>query len=326
MSELNNTKNCHYVQRAYLKEFACNKKKTHIFLFDKYTLESKPEKIKECATIAFYYPQWLEVWLNRNIETYGIESIRKLIYTKNTNQLNLSDKENIAKWISIQLIRTPEFDNFLVESIKLFLNYAKKQDYAEMPKRSIENFEYMENQLRNLNDYSPVFKRILWDFMKSHNFYTKLVSQYKWVIFENKTKLRILTSDNPIILNYLKNPNEVPFTIRPLFYGNDFIMSLRSIDVDISDDLSFYIPLNPELTLYLNKDFHKYMNYHQLNNENHVIGINKLISLQSTRYIFSNNNEFNHVLMALRKYPEARFKKKPRVKIKSVDLKSFPDV
>ena len=28
---MSNTTNCHYVQRAYLKEFACNEKKTHIY-------------------------------------------------------------------------------------------------------------------------------------------------------------------------------------------------------------------------------------------------------------------------------------------------------
>ena len=153
--------------RAYLKEFASNYKKTHIFSFDKHLLESKPEKIKDCARAAFYYPQWLEDWLNQNVENYGIESLRKLIYHKNFYKLNSSEKLAIAKWIFIQFIRTPEFEYILTESLKLHIQEAKKINDPAMTRHSIENFEVLEGQLNNLDDFSPSFKRVLWEFVKN---------------------------------------------------------------------------------------------------------------------------------------------------------------
>jgi len=326
MSNTKRTENSHYVQKAYLKEFASNDKKTHIFCFDKYTLKSKIEKIKDCATSAFYYPQWLEEWLNQKVENYGIESVRKLIYQKNFNQLNPSEKIDIARWIFIQFIRTPEFESILTNSLKLHIKEAKKYNHPAMTRRSIENYESIENQLKKQDDYSPDFKRVLWDFMKNtYKLHHKLVSEYQWVIFENKTRTRFLTSDNPIILNYLKDPKAVPFNFKPLWYGNDFIVHLLSIEMDIPDAINFYVPLNPDLLLYITKESTKYKNYQPLKNAYSIIDINKMLSLQSTRFLFSNKEEFQHVFMALRQFPEARFKKKSRLKIKSMDLKTSPD-
>ncbi len=86
-----------------------------------------------------------------------------------------------------------------------------------------------------------------------------------------------------------------------------------------------YVPLNPDLLLYITKESNKYKNYQPLKNAYSIIGINKILSLQSTRFLFSNKEEFPHVLIALRQYPEARFKEKSRIKIKSMNLKTSPD-
>ncbi len=317
------TENCHYVQRAYLKEFASNDKQTHIFSFDKYQLKSNFEKIEECAKAAYYYPQWLEEWLNQNVENYGIESLRKLTYQKNFYKLNSIEKLDIAKWIFIQFIRTPEFENLLTESLKLHIQEAKKINHPAMTKRSIENYEYLERQLNKLDDYSPSFKRVLWDFMKNTTkLHSKFINEYKWIVLENTTKFRFLTSDNPIILNYSKDPHSVPFHFKPLWYGNNFIVHLKSIDMEIPEVVNFYVPLNPNLLLHIIKNNRNYKKYLPLRNAYSILEINKMISVQSTRYLFSNVDDFQHVLLALRQYPEAQFKEKPRIKMRGMNLKT----
>ena len=108
------TKNSHYVQQAYLKNFACNKKKTHIWEFDKYTnaISDTPKKIKEVAKKDYFYPQWVEMWFNQNVESDAIQVIRNFSFHKSVSKLKNYEKKILLDWIFIQLVRTVGFQIF----------------------------------------------------------------------------------------------------------------------------------------------------------------------------------------------------------------------
>ena len=319
MNSEKNPKNCHYVQQAYLKNFACNVEKTHIWCFDKFTNEITRKEIIDVASSNFFYPKWLEKWLNQHIELFGIEALRRLIYKKKFNSLAYSDKLSIARWINIQFVRTPEFQNIIFQAIDKFVNDLKEYKYPLFTKYDIKNFENFERELKNSPDHDPIFKSLLWNYMKNEDdFAHQLISSYHWILFKNPWEYGFFTSDNPVTINFLQNPMEVPLNISILWGPKNFIMQPISLSINIPSSLCFYVSLKPNLLLYIYNTPGKYRPINKIKSVNDVIGINRLITLQSTQYIFSNENEFQHAKLALKMYPAARFKREDRVKIKNI--------
>ena len=125
----------HYVQRAYLKNFACDEKKVFIWVFNKYkrVLSDNPKRIRDIAKKFFYYPRDLETWFGNNIEDKGI--IARISEVLNIELKNL-DLQN--RWFSV-VVKSRKTDKrqgvyffpaFLVPILEHYIK-ALKIEYSE---------------------------------------------------------------------------------------------------------------------------------------------------------------------------------------------------
>ncbi|MFW9874231.1 MAG: DUF4238 domain-containing protein [Candidatus Thorarchaeota archaeon] len=323
MERENKTKNCHYVQRAYLKNFGCYSKNTHIYVFDKWLNEVyiEPKKIKEVAVEDFFYPQWLEEWLNQNIESYGIEAIRNLIINKDVNNLSEAEQRRLINWINLQFIRTPEFQKMLFSAINQLFKLVENREIPSIQTEFIEEFIKNERNIANLPHYEDQIKRLLWNFIQDvFMFNQELLNTHQFSIIENKTEFNYYTSDNPVVIAK-QSGNYIPFEIQISWIGNQkFINISDSLKLWIDPQTNFFLPLTPDVLLVIWNKKQKVPEFSIQKSLQHVYKINTLITTQSTRYIFSQSKEFQLAFKAIEEFPGSRKKGINRVRPKYLHI------
>ena len=105
-------KRTHFVQQAYLKNFSRKTKKGFfLYRFDKKTENIQYLNIKKIAVEKFFYPPEVENWLATEIEAKGIYIINNIIEKKCIDNLSVSEKECLIRWILVQDTRTREMRN-----------------------------------------------------------------------------------------------------------------------------------------------------------------------------------------------------------------------
>ena len=310
MNDKNQTKNCHYVQQAYLKNFACNKKKTHIWEFDKHInkISDAPKKIKKVAKKDYFYPQWLEEWFSQNIENDGIQVIKKLTYYKVISKLEDEEKRILLEWIFIQLVRTIGFQNFFFQSLNTFFKKLEDKNIPAIPSQLIQDFIHNNYDLRKISKVKSQFQSILWSFMLNKVYFSDFIlANHRCSIIENRTDYDYLTSDSPVIyfcFNTVKTPMKFDFE----WYGNNEFFDPKVIKFKFDLSITYQIPLSSKLLLIIcNKDYDVRDHVYQ-DDIKHVIKMNELITTRAYRYVFAEKQDFKHALLALERFPESRFK------------------
>lgn len=317
------TKNCHYVQQAYLKNFACNQKKSRVFVYDKLLnkILEKTKKIKNIANKDYFYPQWLEDWLNQHIELYGIDVIRKLSYRKNLNILSDVEKSSLLNWINVQFIRTLEFQYLIFSALNKFFELTEGMNVPAIPSKFIEDFKEHERNIQKLPKYESVIKKLLHNFIKNNiDFNKELSTTHQWVLIENQTPFEYYTSDNPVIIGGEKSIF-VPFEIKLEWIGNQNFLKPKTISVSIDPSINFFLPLTPRLLLLIwNKNI-TLPSFSIQNDINHINKFNTLIVTQCTRYVFSQTKNFDIAINARKQFPESILKDKNRIRSRTLNIK-----
>lgn len=324
MERENKTKNCHYVQQAYLKNFGCYSKKTHIYVFDKWLRKvySEPKKIKDVAVEDFFYPQWLEKWLNQNIEFYGIEAIKNLINNKDINKLSESEQKRILNWINLQFIRTPEFQKILFNAINQLFQTVENRELPSIPPTFIEQFVENERNIVKLPHYKDQIRRLLWGFIQNvFSFNKELLNTHQFSLIENHTEFNYYTSDNPIVIA-TQNNIYIPFELQINWIGNQNLMNFyNSLKLLIDPQINFFLPLTPSLLLVIWNNEQKVPNFSIQESLDHIYKINTLVTTQSTRYIYSQSKDFQLAFKAIEEFPDSRKKEITRVRPKYLHIK-----
>ena len=224
MNKTQETKNCHYVQQAYLRNFASNTNRTRIWQFDKKKDEVKERQIKKVAKQDYFYEQAVENWLKDNVEVRGIKAIRKLIRFKDLDILTTNERKNIVLWVIVQNERTLLRRIDLENSSRLFMEKLSKfENIPKIPENYTINGEQMQYEIMNkMIDLVP------------------FLLNYHWVLLENNTDIDFYTSDQVITMG-----NSFRRSIKKKIGFNPFIGGLGYL----VDGIELHIPLNPHLLL-----------------------------------------------------------------------------
>lgn len=268
MKEKNKVKKQHYVPRLYLKNFSINER---IFSFDKNQNKTIATNIKDIATKNYFYDdQKLDKVTSEQTYEKALSDMEGIfdkylqIFIQNLNSgysglSNIDFKSTISEFIAIQLFRTPSHNKhleYLTEILNKEINNWINKD--SKIKKLIPNIDFLENfggNLENLNrSASLIFDKI-------------------WVIWHNNTRLKFITSDNPV----------VGFT-EPLKEGYEI-----------------YFPINPEYSISL-YDKNKYSEFQELDGniikvgEESVLYYNDLIFKSAERNFYSINDDFDYLI------------------------------
>ncbi len=295
----------HYVQQAYLKNFACDKNPNTIWMMDKRKKEiyEEEQEIKECAQYWFFYPQELEDWLNKNIENDGIKIIKKLLYHQDYNKLSDSEKKNLFEWIFVQYIRTPDFVNYVINTFNKLLSYISQKKEFILPKEIIKVFRSNNPNIQLLKRYYYRIVSLIWESIKKKTLYDYTWLEKEWIIFKNKTVFSYLTSDNPVIL-WKVGDNLINNNLEFEWISNEEYFLPKSFSFSLERGIMYFISLDPKTILLFCEKNPFQSSIIEQNNVSQVLNMNMMITAQSNRYIFSNENCFEHAFITIEKYPD----------------------
>lgn len=275
----------HYVPKAYLRNFSFDQKKTEFFVycFDKTNSKTFPVNISNIACERFFndFENDDEQTIEKNLGEYEsayAEVYRKIIDNKNLETLNSEERTNMASFFSIQYIRTKEQR----VSFRDFSNCVKDRLLQQwMDESLIEDLEdcclesvVKKGHLTLLTELVPEMAR-------------KLLKM-KWVLCKNNFPMPFWASDNPVVMD---NSSENKYD-RYLGYS--------------CPGIEMYLPLNPQycLTICDPQKYHELPGVMETRRIDNVIFNNCLQLMCSTRFIFSNSNDFTYAKKFLGEHPE----------------------
>ncbi|MCK5043587.1 DUF4238 domain-containing protein [Candidatus Pacearchaeota archaeon] len=271
----NKVKRQHIVPATYLRKFCfLGENKKVVYAFNKQTKQViciQPEKI--CKLKEFYESveeeQILEEVFSSFEKEYN-EIFNKII--KGINFLDQKDKEIIAKFTSLQFLRTESNKSSWSEIPNILLETEK--NIAPLFKKQIEDALNPET-IRKTN------KKFI---LENFELFAEIILERKWILVRNKTKKPYWTSDNPITLY---SPNK---------FGG---LGLKSPESEL------YFPLSPEYCLLIcDPEKCKYFPSEIESKEENVDFQRCLQVDYSNRFILSKENEFLTAHKRIKEVPE----------------------
>lgn len=295
MSEIQKTKNQHYVPQGYLEKFTYDG--SRLFVFDKFSKKSYPTHTKNIASETYFYdvhsdllqdfheqvsirgyppedsaiierasdPQLVEHELSA-IESVFYRERNELLNTlNNMGSIKPDQKEAMAYFMTIQMLRTPEARRAFIElqesmvtklldDEELFAQYDQK--YA-----SLEHAAFM---------FSPEIQQASMHALSNHI----------WIVGNNQTSQPLLTSDTPVVMKA---------------HSAQF----REIGVQVPG-VEIAFPLSPRFILILlERNFFRNLASQDCTScslsANQVTYYNRLQVLRSYRQVYSSSDDFSMV-------------------------------
>ena len=319
-------KNEHYVPRRYLRHFASENR---FYVFDKEKEQIRAGSVEDYASERYFYDvdfeslkadklkedpdfvfdpeiekimkeideQHIENWFGKNVETWLFDPIDSIISTfimSNPKKLNtieaLSEKnmDYLSLYISIQLIRSKEFRNYIVEmNEKIPLLLMKKMALQKKDSQQLKFLNSIKLKVKNKN-----YEKLLHaEFLMNEEFVLQIAKRLRskiWVIAYNTSDTNLITSDNPVVR-----------------YGRLGEHGLNSKGIEIMFPISTKLIIcirDPEFFWY-DSDVHKH--FVKLTKDE-IEYYNSFQVLQSYRYVFSKQKEFQSVNEIMKRRPELK--------------------
>lgn len=335
-------KRTHYIQQAYLRNFSSNKakwvsdnkrKKARIFVFDK-TVEklvnigntpseiNYGQKIENVAFEEYFFSLGLEKFIANTLEKEIPPLIEKILNRKTLGILTSDEKKTFTNYLILTWNRSTEAREFMKEAYeKGLMTTIEMNPDLKIP----ENAEPVINEdFLRFQHESQIFGFLDED---DNNSLINQIFNFKWLLIDAKTQNFFYTSDNPVIFYnsyYEKQKSK----------GNDFIAKDREkILLKLKEDknvgegmqlssdhperrpgvkgVEIYFPISPRYCIVL-VDWQKGFRRLKVNQ------INKQITLDSNKYIYSHQSDFQKVREILKSHPETKAKKGKRSIVKRV--------
>lgn len=258
----NHVRKQHYVPQFVLRNFLS--KENFIWSYDKKWNSSKERSISSVAYEEYFYDK-IKGQKEGSLEYFFVKAetdtapiISKIIQERSLNALTLEEKIVIAMFIILQLNRT-----------KTALKDS--EEISEKLMESMQNFAAESEIKINFGNNNP--KEVWRSIFKSTPYFTEILLQKKWVLLESNKMF--YTSDNPVV--------RANYTYRNSIRG---VLGLKSKGIEI------YFPLGDSLILclYCEKTFE--MPKNTLCKIENIEYFNSLQILNSDRYVFSSQNNF----------------------------------
>ena len=272
----------HYVPQFYLRNFSVKDNGKTLFCFDKCTSKKFIVNIRNIACEKYFYDltkedKRIEINLAR-IESMLGAAYHKLITKQNLSSLSWIDRVSIANFVAVQELRTREMREFLKDMVRQLTEKLSKHKLSDDIKRQLQEI--------NKAEYPQEFQMRMFQNVKE---FSDIILSMKWILIENNTKIMFWTSDHPI---NRYNPKK------------DILGNLGYL----SSGIQIFFPLTPLLSLCL-CDLVEYFPYPEkmkTENVDNVVFENHLQMRWSTRFVFSQDDEFPFAKDMLEKEPELR--------------------
>jgi len=283
----------HYVPRAYLKNFSYfNGKECYIWVFDKEGEKIFQTNIKKIAFENEFYDKVSEEQTTektlRNIEAKFDIVIQKLISVKEIDKLSVEEKDILAEFISYQMIRTKESRIMLEDVFKQFFEKYGDKLAPNLKKQAINSMK--KDSIRKTHN------NLIGDMEK----FKKRIKNLKWILLINKTKFPFWASDNPVA-----EYNEVDLSP----YGN---LGLECFGFEM------HFPISPKVALIIcdNRRFMNLPSKEIIKDYRRIVRERDLQVRYSTRFTFSNENNFSFAQMMIKENPKIKDSNRKRLTIK----------
>lgn len=272
----------HYVPQFYFKNFG-----EKVFCLDKTNdniFQTPPKNI--AFEPDFYGPSIngeypLEKALSQLEGRFSV-AISELVKIQDVTKISLKSRLDIAAFIAIQYLRSKETRERIQELCNSVADWVTSQMGIGDHEIKLTDEGTMGMHLEMLKDF-PSF--------------AATISQMKFIVMKNSTKIPFWTSDNPVALQ--NEYNQSPF-------GN---LGIASKGIEL------WIPITPNLLLAAcDPTMYRILpDIMEINDEQVVIRNNWLQVISSTRFLISNTNEFHMAHDMLESDKELRNPKRQRV-------------
>lgn len=291
---MNKIKKQHYVPRFYLSNFTNDK--DIIFVFDIQTQKEFGTSTENVAHKKFFYDyppidelgqeQIIEKTLS-NFEGKSAKIINKtieLLEKGELKELTIDDKNTLAEYIIIQQLRTIECrvrgKHTAIEIERQLEEKGATEEFLKEKGLEAKNYNSKEQQIHML--LSPELDKSIEE-----------LTDRIWVFWDNKTKHKLYTSDNPVAGHIHQNINLLAYEI--------------------------YFPLTPRfgISILLRKEFPEWTK-----NDNTIVSLsdtenvefyNSLILTNSHRQIFSCEADFRLAKKIIQRTPNLSNPDRPRI-------------
>lgn len=288
----NKVKIQHYVPRVYLKNFSkFNGKEYYLWVFDKQTEKIFQTKIQDIAFEKEFYDKVEEDQNTerslREIESKYDEAISDLIETKSVQGLTKNHFEDLLDFVTVQMLRTKETRIEFEQAAQQFLDKYDKDLSDKLRKEVHETLE--DDSLRKMHK----------DMIAEKETFKEIIRKMKWMLVVNKTQFLFWTSDSPVVKYN---------SIAPFPYGN---LGLTSTGIEI------HFPITPKLNLLILDpvSFGSEPSKKVARDYRNIIRERDLQVRDSTRFVFSLDNNFNFAKSMLKENPALKDPGRKRVKV-----------
>ena len=236
----NITRNNHYVPQMYLN--AWKNEEDKVFVYDLLVPNSntplwKSKSIRSIASENNFYVSFsnneetdrLEKWFDKNYETPAASSLKKSIAG---DYLSESEQNLIIKYIACQIVRTPaffikilnnkniDFENTFFKTMEEVATDSKFMSVEDFKKQTLQKTSKLSDELlpleiTDMNETNSDGDRLIKiGTIKGKQFYffsivrllettADILFQHKWIITDIDNRVKLPTSDNPVVcLNY----------------------------------------------------------------------------------------------------------------------------
>jgi len=258
----------HFVPQWYQKNFASDSSKKQIWVHDIRSGEIAQQTIYETAQEDDFYGVEFEKFL-KPFEQNSAELIKTILTIDQIKQLSPVSIGKLHKFFTLQMYRTKTSKIIADKAVKRHLETDLKPKYKFLFQGQPEKLEYVENlDLSDIDFFKHDIKMALAS--------SEALSDLKFFLIENKTKIPFITSDDPITVNnYFFKKTGYPGLFSP--------------------GLQLFCPVTPRITLALIHDdvYHVQTNSDQkiiLNQETDVNYLNSFQFLKCNKQIISDKN------------------------------------
>lgn len=325
--------NQHFVPQFYLRRFSPDQNRRRVYVYDKVLRQSLGLKcVKSVANKSFFYDIPLDVIkqgfnMDPHLEEKALGTLESQfsrviefgIRVANGAVANLEQRRMMSLCIAVQLIRTDDYRQHIVENMERLLE-ATMESVLELSKPELAS-KVRAQAKYDEQTASLLHAELMWD----PDFVCKIAAVLYhriWVVGVNDTNIPLYTSDTPVVLQahkqrdrFMPDPSKGPAFSKAL----DVVIESKRPGVE-REGVELVFPLNPKCALIIleNKHF-KYVEENQGKRYSlqpaDIIRLNSLQVLESNRQIYSVSNDFDLAEKLCSDHPDICSENKDSVKI-----------
>lgn len=312
---MSKVKKQHYVPQFYLKRFTHNGEL--LFVYDKFAKTARQSNVRDVAEERYFYDSQLtekglgvierdfSIAISRTLKNTepqsALHKILNILSLKRGRVISRRQKRFLSFFITIQMFRTREYRNTLVETLEkggqAIINMLAKMKFPEVPPNLYPQVKYDKKKASLLHTqtlFDPKFLTLI----------TQILNHHIWMVGINETAQPLFTSDHPVVKRaHIKHP----------------FLSFNGVG---SEGIEIAFPLSSKhILLMFERTYfkeHERMDCKQISlTDDNMTYYNSLQVFQSYRQIYCPTDSFALVEQICREQPDVCSPDRDRVQVSS---------